>query len=67
MNGELRTFTSSYMVGCTGYYNYDEGFTPHFEGRDDFKGTLVHPQHWPEGLDYKDKKVVVIGSGATAV
>ena len=67
VNGEERSFTSSYIVGCTGYYNYDEGFTPHFEGRDDFKGTVVHPQHWPEDLDYKDKKVVVIGSGATAV
>ena len=67
VNGEERTFTSSYIVGCTGYYNYDEGFTPHFEGREDFKGTVVHPQHWPEDLDYKDKKVVVIGSGATAV
>ena len=51
----------------TGYYDYDNPYLPEFKGRDDFKGTVVHPQHWPENLDYKGKKVVVIGSGATAV
>src|SRR5262249_33665171 len=49
------------------YYRYDEGFSPEFEGSGSFKGEIVHPQHWPEGLDYADKRVVVIGSGATAV
>ena len=59
--------TCSWLFGAAGYYNYDEGFTPTFEGRDRFRGTIVHPQHWPEDLDYAGKKVVVIGSGATAV
>jgi len=52
---------------CGGYYNYDEGYTPEFKGRDNFEGQIIHPQKWPEDLDYSDKKVVVIGSGATAV
>ncbi|MEK9711491.1 MAG: NAD(P)/FAD-dependent oxidoreductase [Thalassolituus sp.] len=64
---ETRVYTSKYIVGCTGYYDYDEGFTPEFDGRDDFKGQIIHPQFWPEDLDYTGKKVVVIGSGATAV
>src|SRR5262249_17309514 len=49
------------------YYDYAGGFTPEFEGRDDFNGQIVHPQQWPEDLDYAGKRVVVIGSGATAV
>ncbi|NNC36402.1 MAG: NAD(P)/FAD-dependent oxidoreductase [Acidimicrobiales bacterium] len=57
----------NFLSMCAGYYDYDEGFTPVFEGREDFEGMIVHPQKWPEDLDYKDKKVVVIGSGATAV
>lgn len=56
-----------FFIGCTGYYNYDNGYTPDFVGREKFKGQIIHPQHWPENLDYQDKKVVVIGSGATAV
>ena len=52
---------------CTGYYRYDEGYTPEFEGIERFAGEIVHPQHWPEDLDYAGKRVVVIGSGATAV
>ena len=64
---ETRVYTAKYIVGCTGYYDYDEGFTPEFEGRDDFNGQIIHPQFWPEDLDYTGKKVVVIGSGATAV
>jgi cation diffusion facilitator CzcD-associated flavoprotein CzcO len=52
---------------CSGYYRYSEGHTPEFAGRDRFKGKIVHPQHWPEDLDYDNKRVVVIGSGATAV
>ena len=65
--GETFQISCSFLYGCTGYYRYDEGYLPHFEGRDRFNGPIVHPQHWPEGLDYDDKRVVVIGSGATAV
>lgn len=64
---ETHTFTASFMVGCTGYYNYDKGYKPDFPGESEFKGQIVHPQHWPENLDYAGKKVVVIGSGATAI
>ncbi|HEX3041142.1 MAG TPA: NAD(P)/FAD-dependent oxidoreductase [Solirubrobacterales bacterium] len=59
--------TCDFFYGCTGYYRYDEGFTPEFPGRERFGGRIVHPQHWPEDLDYAGKRVVVIGSGATAV
>jgi monooxygenase len=65
--GETVRFTCDFLYGCTGYYRYDEGFTPAFEGRERFAGEIVHPQHWPEDLDYDGKRVVVIGSGATAV
>jgi len=65
--GEAVRLTCSFLFGCTGYYRYDEGYLPHFEGRERFPGPIVHPQHWPEGLDYDGKRVVVIGSGATAV
>lgn len=64
---ETETITASFVSVCAGYYRYDEGFTPEFAGRDDFRGQIVHPQHWPEDLDYAGKRVVVIGSGATAV
>lgn len=66
-SGETHQFTASFMIGCTGYYNYDAGYKPDFPGEDDFQGEVVHPQHWPENLDYKDKRVVVVGSGATAI
>ncbi len=56
-----------FLVTCTGYYNYDHGYLPKFAGVDDFQGTLAFPQHWPASLDYSDKTVLVIGSGATAV
>jgi monooxygenase len=55
------------LLMCSGYYRYDEGFTPTFEGREDFGGAIVHPQFWPDDIDYAGKRVVVIGSGATAV
>lgn len=55
------------LLMCAGYYRYDRGYTPHFAGRERFEGTLVHPQHWPQDLDYSGRKIVVIGSGATAV
>ncbi|MBC7590822.1 MAG: alpha/beta fold hydrolase [Salinibacterium sp.] len=65
--GELVTFTCSFLSVCSGYYRYDEGFTPTFPGEDSFQGTIVHPQHWPADLDYSGKRIVIIGSGATAV
>ncbi len=65
--GETRTYTCNYLISCTGYYNYDQGYLPKFPGVERFKGTCIHPQHWPENLDYSGKRVVVIGSGATAV
>jgi len=66
-DGEEDRLTATYLFAASGYYNYDEGYTPEFAGRDDFEGTIIHPQHWPEDLDYQGKKIVVIGSGATAV
>ncbi len=65
--GEVRTFSCGYLISCTGYYNYDTGYLPTFPGADEFLGRCIHPQHWPEDLDYTGKKIVVIGSGATAV
>ncbi|MBV9318316.1 MAG: NAD(P)/FAD-dependent oxidoreductase [Mycobacterium sp.] len=59
--------TCTFLFACSGYYNYDEGYLPKFEGYEDFEGTIIHPQHWPEDLDYAGRKIVVIGSGATAV
>lgn len=66
-NGARETQTCRFLFMCGGYYNYDKGYLPDFEGHDDFKGEIVHPQHWPENLDYSGKRVVIIGSGATAV
>jgi cation diffusion facilitator CzcD-associated flavoprotein CzcO len=66
-DGEPVELTCDFLYGCTGYYRYDEGFSPKFEGTERFEGQIVHPQHWPEDLDYSGKRVVVIGSGATAV
>lgn len=66
-SGEKQTWTCRFLVTCTGYYDYQKGYVPEFEGMEDFQGTIAHPQHWPEDLDYGDKRVVVIGSGATAV
>ncbi len=65
--GEHATFTASYLLAGTGYYNYDTGYRPEFPGQHDFAGTVVHPQHWPDDLDYAGKRVVIVGSGATAV
>ncbi|KRQ24841.1 FAD-containing monooxygenase EthA [Mycobacteroides sp. H001] len=62
-----KSIRAGWVFAATGYYRYDEGFTPEFAGRGDFDGVVVHPQHWPEALDYRGKKVVIIGSGATAV
>nr|WP_296778608.1 NAD(P)/FAD-dependent oxidoreductase [Rhodococcus sp. (in: high G+C Gram-positive bacteria)] len=65
--GESAVFEASFLMCCSGYYDYDKGFTPKFDGIEDFGGAVVHPQKWPEDLDYAGKKVVVIGSGATAI
>ena len=59
-------FTANFLWMCQGYYRHSEGYTPEWPGMKDFKGRIVHPQTWPEDLDYKGKKVIVIGSGATA-
>ena len=56
-----------FLFSCTGYYRHDEGYRPHWPGYDDFKGMKVHPQFWPQDLDWSGKRVVIIGSGATAV
>ncbi|MAA75605.1 MAG: FAD-containing monooxygenase EthA [Salinisphaeraceae bacterium] len=66
-SGQLQTFRSRFLIMGTGYYKYDHGYTPEIPGLDQFGGEVIHPQNWPEGLDYSGKKVVVIGSGATAV
>jgi cation diffusion facilitator CzcD-associated flavoprotein CzcO len=66
-SGESRTYTCAFLVGATGYYDYDAGYLPDFPGTERFRGRIVHPQHWPADLDVTGKKVVVIGSGATAV
>ncbi|SDT93984.1 Predicted flavoprotein CzcO associated with the cation diffusion facilitator CzcD [Polaribacter sp. Hel1_33_78] len=60
-------YSSQFIFNASGYYNYDHGYTPEFKGLENFKGTFIHPQKWNTNLNYKDKKVVVIGSGATAV
>lgn len=65
--GGTETWTCSFLVPCTGYYDYDQGHLPEFPGAQQFEGTLIHPQHWPQDFDHTGKKIVVIGSGATAV
>jgi monooxygenase len=63
----IRVMTSRFLFCCAGYYDYDEGFTPEFPGRERFRGQVVHPQHWSDDVAYEGKRVVVIGSGATAI
>jgi cation diffusion facilitator CzcD-associated flavoprotein CzcO len=65
--GETEELTANFVIACTGYYDYDGGYRPAFPGEERFTGPIVHPQHWPDDVDYAGKKVVVIGSGATAV
>ncbi|MEU4564914.1 NAD(P)/FAD-dependent oxidoreductase [Actinoplanes sp. NPDC023936] len=65
--GQRTRLTCRWIFSASGYYRYDEGFTPEFAGRERFRGTVVHPQQWPDDLDYAGKRVLVIGSGATAV
>jgi cation diffusion facilitator CzcD-associated flavoprotein CzcO len=64
-DGAQCQLTANFLWMCQGYYKHEKGYTPEWEGMDDFKGPIVHPQTWPEDLDYKDKRVVIIGSGAT--
>ncbi|MDB5419233.1 MAG: flavin binding monooxygenase, partial [Phenylobacterium sp.] len=66
-DGQTVSFACNFLFLCGGYYDYEQGYTPEFPGRERFKGQVVHPQHWPSDLDYAGKRVVVIGSGATAV
>ncbi len=66
-NGEAKTYRGRFLFFGTGYYNYDEPYRPDFPGLEEFGGEVVHPQHWPEDLDYAGKRLLVIGSGATAV
>ncbi|WP_043659856.1 NAD(P)-binding protein [Thermocrispum municipale] len=66
-DGKKVEFTCNFLWSCSGYYDYENGYTPQFDGVEDFTGTVVHPQHWPSDLDYRGKRVIVIGSGATAV
>ena len=63
---EDKEITCNFLFMCTGYYKYENGYTPEFTGIENFCGQVIHPQHWPENLDYENKKVIVIGSGATA-
>jgi cation diffusion facilitator CzcD-associated flavoprotein CzcO len=65
--GERSTLTCGFLFSCTGYYRYDHGHEPDIAGREDFRGEVVHPQHWPADLDVRGRRVVVIGSGATAI
>ena len=64
--GEVKRLRANFLWMCQGYYRHSEGYTPHWDGMESFKGSIVHPQTWPDDLDYRDKTVVVIGSGATA-
>lgn len=66
-SGKTFTVTCNFFLCCSGYYRYDQGYTPDFPGLELFAGSVIHPQHWPEDADYAGKRVVVIGSGATAV
>ncbi len=66
-SGEIAQFTCNFLFLCSGYYNYEAGYTPEFQGTERFQGRIVHPQKWTEDIEYAGKRVVVIGSGATAV
>ena len=66
-SGKETIYTCKFIFSCSGYYNYTRGYMPEFKGQSDYEGKLIHPQKWPEKFDYTNKKIVVIGSGATAV
>ncbi len=65
--GDYISISCNFILSCCGYYDYERGHIPDFDGLTDFEGTIVHPQHWPSKLDYHEKRVVVVGSGATAI
>ena len=65
--GEAAVYTANFIFSCSGYYNYDKGYSPKFEDQEKFEGIIIHPQNWPNNVDLTDKNVIVIGSGATAV
>jgi len=65
--GQAEPITGNFLLMCSGYYSYEDPYLPHFEGQEDFEGPFFHPQLWPEELDYTGKRVIVIGSGATAM
>ena len=67
ITGEELIYTCNFIFSCSGYYNYNKGYTPEFKGQLDYEGEIIHPQKWPENFDCTNKKIVVIGSGATAV
>ena len=62
-----KIYTCKFIFSCSGYYNYDKGHTPKFKGQSEYIGDIIHPQRWPEKFNYTNKKIIVIGSGATAV
>ena len=64
-NEEIKYFTCNFLMMCQGYYRHNQGYTPQWKGMDKYKGEIVHTEEWPEDLDYTNKKVIVIGSGAT--
>jgi len=66
-DGQTLRLQCRFLLMCSGYYNYAHGHAPHFAGQENFTGPIVHPQHWPQDLDYANRQVVVIGSGATAM
>ncbi|MGW4121625.1 flavin-containing monooxygenase [Nocardia sp. NPDC004711] len=66
-DGRSVTMTANFLFSCSGYYRYDEGYTPDFTGTERFPGPIIHPQHWPANVEVEGKRVVIIGSGATAV
>ncbi|HRE45911.1 MAG TPA: NAD(P)/FAD-dependent oxidoreductase [Terricaulis sp.] len=65
--GGVEHYTANFLISCAGYYDYEQGYAPDFPGANRFAGHIIHPQHWPEHLDYSGQRVIVIGSGATAV
>jgi cation diffusion facilitator CzcD-associated flavoprotein CzcO len=66
-SGDSEQIRCNFLIMAAGYYDYEAGYTPEFPGHEQFRGPIIHPQDWPEKLDYRDKRIVVIGSGATAV
>jgi cation diffusion facilitator CzcD-associated flavoprotein CzcO len=66
-SGETVKLTCGFLLGASGYYDYEQGYLPEFPGVDRFQGQVIHPQHWPEDVDYEGKRVIIIGSGATAI